>query len=106
MTTQSITRDLRNPCGKGYEKVTSRQRNLTAGVDEQAECQPRASLWEIFFTPPWRKNDGLPGAEMRPFVVSMPGGSYTVTDNQRSLAAAAHGGPVSTMAEVWRNTVR
>ena len=107
MTNQAITRDLRNPCGKGYEKVITRQSSLTASQDEQADCQKRASIWEILFTPPWRKNEGRhAGAEMSPFVVNTPGGSYTVTDNHRSLAAAAHTGPVSTMAEVWRNTVR
>ena len=105
MTTQSISRDLRNPCGKGYERVTTRQRNLTAGENEQEECQKRASIWEILFTPPWRKSDAS-GAEMQPFVVTMPGGSYTVTDNYHSLAAAAHAGAVSTLAEVWQNTLR
>ena len=107
MTNQAITRDLRNPCGKGYERVTSRQRNLTAGENEQADCQPRASIWEILFTPPWRKNDGgHAGTEMQPFVVYTPGGSYTVTDTHRSLASAAHAGPVATMAEVWQNIRR
>jgi hypothetical protein len=107
MTNQAITRDLRNPCGKGYEKANSWERSLTVSVDEQEECKKRATIWEILFTPPWRKNDGrLPGAEMRPFVVYMPGGSYTVTDNHRSLASAAHAGPVSTLAELWQNTLR
>jgi hypothetical protein len=106
MTNQAITRDLRNPCGKGYERVTTRQGSLTANTDEREDCQPRATIWEILFRPFWRKNEGLPGAEMQPFVVSMSGASYTVTDNQRSLAAAAHTGPVSTMEEVWRNTAR
>ena len=107
MTNQAITRDLRNPFGKGYEKGYTRQRSLTAGVDETEECQKRASIWEILFTPPWRKNDaGLPSAEMQPFLVNMPGGSYTVTDSHRNLAAAAHAGPVSTLAEVWQNTLR
>ncbi len=106
MTNQAITRYLRNPCGKGYERVNTSQSSRTASVDEQEGCKKRASIWEILFTPPWRNNDGHPGAEMQPFVVSTPGGSYTVTDNQRSLAAAAHAGPVSTMAEVWKNTAR
>lgn len=106
MTNQVITNDLHNPCGKGYERVNTRQRSLTASKDEQVECQKRASIWEILFTPPWRKNDGRPGAEMQPFVAYTPGGSYTVTDNHRNLAAAAHAGPVSTMAEVWQKTVR
>ena len=107
MTTQTITRDLRNPCGKGYEKVNTWQGNPTAGADEQEDCQKRASIWEILFTPPWRKNaGGHAGAEMQPFVVYTPGGSYTVADNQRSLAAASHAGPVSSMAEVWQNTLR
>jgi len=106
MTNQTITRDLRAPCGKGYEKVTTRPRNFTTIVDEQEECQKRLTIWEILFTPPWRKSDGFAGAEMQPFVVSMPGGSYTVTDNHRSLAAAAHAGPVSSLAEVWQNTLR
>jgi len=107
MTNQAITRDLRNPCGKGYERVNTRQRNLTAGVNEQEECQKRASIWEILFTPPWRKNDGgHAGAEMQPFVVYTPGGSYTVTDTHHSLAAAAHAGPVSSLAEIWQNTLR
>jgi|NGEPerStandDraft_6_1074524.scaffolds.fasta_scaffold23189_2 hypothetical protein len=107
MTNQAIIRDLRNPCGKGYEKVNTLERSLTAGVDDQEGCKKRATIWEILFTPPWRQTDGrLPGAEMRPFVVSIPGGSYTVTDNHRSLASAAHAGPVSTLAELWQNTLR
>ena len=107
MTNQTITQSLRSPCGKGYERVSTRPRDLTNSDAEQDDCKKRASIWEILFTPPWRKNaGGQSGAEMQPFVVSMPGGSYTVTDNQRSLAAAAHAGPVSTMAEVWRNTAR
>ena len=107
MTNQAITRDLRNPCGKGYEKSNTRQSSLTASVDEQEECKKRLTIWEILFTPPWRKNDGrLPGAEIPPFVVNMPGGSYTVTDNHHNLSAAAHIGPVSTLAEVWQNTLR
>ncbi len=107
MTNQSLTRDLRNPCGKGYERVKTWQRDLAASEDKKEDCQKRASIWEILFTPPWRKNAGKhAGAEMQPFVVSMPGGSYTVTDNHHSLAAAAHYGPVSTMAEVWKNTAR
>jgi len=107
MTNQTITRDLRSPCGKGYEKVNTWQRNLTANMDEQEECQKRATIWEILFTPPWRKNDGRhAGAEMQPFVVYMPGGSYTVTDNHRNLAAVCHAGPASTLAELWQNTLR
>jgi hypothetical protein len=106
MTNQAIIHDLPNPCGKGYERINTRQSSLSASVDEQAECKKRLSIWEILFTPSWRKNAGLPGAEMRPFVVYTPGGSYTVTDNQRSLAAAAHAGPVSSLAEVWQNTLR
>jgi hypothetical protein len=43
---------------------------------------------------------------MRPFVVNTPGGSYTVTDNHRSLASAAQAGPVSSLAELWQNTLR
>jgi hypothetical protein len=107
MTNQAISHDLRNPCGKGYERGNTWQRNSSANQDKKADCQKRASIWEILFTPPWRRNDGgHAGAEMQPFVVNMPGGSYTVTDNHRSLAAAAHAGPVSTMAEVWQNTAR
>jgi hypothetical protein len=106
MTNQSITRDLHGPCGKGFEKVNTWQRNFPASEDEQEECQKRASIWEILFTPPWRKNNGgQAGAEMRPFVVSMPGGSYTVTDNHRSLAAAGHAGPAASLAELWQNTL-
>jgi hypothetical protein len=107
MTTQPITQDLRNPCGKGYEKVPVRQRNFTANLNEQEDCQPRTSLWELLFQHPWWQSlRERTGAEMRSFVVSIAGGSYTVTDNQRSLAAAAHAGPVSSLEEVWRNTVR
>ena len=106
MTNQAITRDLRNPCGKGYEKGNTRQSSLTASVDEQEECKKRLTIWENLFTPPWRKNDGFAGAEMQPFVVYTPGGSYTVTDTHHSLAAAAHAGPVSSLAEIWQNTLR
>ena len=107
MTNQTITRDLRGPCGKGYEKVTTRPRNFTTGMDEQEECQKRLTIWEILFTPPWRKNDeGHLGAEMQPFVVNTPGGSYTVTDNYRNLAAACYAGPASSLAEVWQNSLR
>ncbi len=107
MTNQTITRELRGPCGKGYEKVYTWQRNLPASVDELEECKKRATIWEILFTPPWRKKDGgHAGAEMQPFVVYMPGGSYTVADNHRSLAAACHAGPVSSQTELWQNTLR
>jgi hypothetical protein len=118
MTNQTITRDLRGPCGKGYERVSNweskpasrsnaSQRIRAASMDEQEDCRKRPSIWEILFTPPWRKNDGgRAGAEMPPFVVYMPGGSYTVTDSHRNLAAAAHAGPASSMAEVWQNTQR
>ena len=60
-----------------------------ASVDEQEECQKRASIWEILFTPPWRQNAGAhAGQAMQPFVVYTPGGSYTVTDSHHNLAAA------------------
>ena len=107
MTNQIITQTLRNPCGKGYERVASRERTLSASQAEQEDCKKRASIWEILFTPPWRKNaGGHAGAAMQPFVVYTPGGSYTVSDTHHNLAAAAHAGPVSTMAELWRNTAR
>jgi hypothetical protein len=118
MTNQSITRDLRGPCGKGYERISSweskpasrsnaSQRDSAASADEEAGCRKRPSIWEILFTPPWRKNDGGQASkEMQPFVVYTPGGSYTVTDTHRNLAAAAHAGPASSMAEVWQNTHR
>jgi hypothetical protein len=107
MTNQSITRDLHGPCGKGYEKANTWQRNLTASVDEHEGCQKRATIWEILFTPPWRKNDGgHAGEEMRPFVVYMPGGSYTITDSHHNLVAAGHAGPAATLADLWQNTLR
>ena len=118
MTNQSITRDLRGPCGKGYERVSSWEskpasrsnaspRDRAASMDEQAGCRKRPSIWEILFTPPWRKNDGgRASQEMQPFVVYTPGGSYTVTDSHHNLAVAAHNGPASSMAEVWEHTHR
>ena len=107
MTNQTITRNLRGPCGKGYEKVNTWQRNLPASVDEQEECQKRTTIWEILFRPPWRKNNGgYAGAEMQPFVVYMPGGSYTVTDRHHNLAAACHTGPAASLAELWQNPHR
>jgi hypothetical protein len=76
-------------------------------VDEQEGCRKRPSIWEILFTPPWRKNDGGQASkEMQPFVVYAPGGSYTITDSHYNLAAAAHNGPASSIAEVWENTHR
>ena len=106
MTTQTITRDLRNPCAEDT-RMASRLDNPAGCTDENKKSRKRFSLWEILFDRPWEQSSReRVGGEMQPFVVSMPGGSYTVADNQRSLASAAHAGPVSTMAEVWQNTLR
>ena len=114
MTTQTIVHDLRGPCAKAFEKACARDTRPASLADQIAGCtegkeksQKRITIWEILFTRPWEQASHRSiDEEMRPFVVSMPGGSYAVTDSHRNLAAAAHAGPVSSLAEVWQNTVK
>jgi len=114
MTTQTIIHDLRGPCAKAFEKTcaldtrpASRPGDLAGRMDEKEKSRKRTTLWEILFHRPWEQNShGGLDEEMRPFVVSMLGGSYPVADSHRSLAAAAHAGPVSSLAEVRQNTVK
>ncbi|MGD0751994.1 MAG: hypothetical protein ABSA23_11370 [Anaerolineales bacterium] len=114
MSNQTITRDLRGPCGKAFEKVSTREAQPASRPNGIADCteekelsEKRTSLFEILFNRPWELTSrGHAGEELRPTVVYMPGGSYTVTDSHRNLAAACHAGPVSTLAEVWHNTLR
>jgi hypothetical protein len=128
MSNQTVIQDLCGPCKIIFEEAPTRetqpaplpatkQRNLTdlliiarddiAGrIDKKERNKNRTPFLEILFTRHWEEPyRRIAGAEMPPFVVYTPSGSYTVADGH-SLGASRDASTGLNQAEIWDQTGR